>query len=54
MNREIILKEGQVKRPFEARIISNELRARVEFFRNLLKNKNLKPRLSRKIKHKSL
>lgn len=54
MNREIILKEGQVKRPFEAGIISNELRERVEFFRNLLKNKNLKSKLSRKIKHKSL
>lgn len=37
---EIIVRQGQYQRPFEARIISKELRARVEKFQKILKKKS--------------
>lgn len=39
MNREPILREGTVIRPFEARIISEELRERVQIFKRILEQK---------------
>lgn len=41
MNKEDIIKEGIVTRPFEVRIISDELRARVLYFQNLLHEKRI-------------
>lgn len=48
INEELILRQGQVVRPFEARLISEELRARVEYFKLLLEKKSVKSRLSKK------
>lgn len=42
MNNETIIRECVVQRPFEARIISNELRDRVQYFKNLLNQKRVK------------
>ena len=39
MNREIITREGLVKKPFEARVIDEDLRNRVIFFKKLLSQK---------------
>jgi hypothetical protein len=39
---EATIKYHQVLRPFEARVISDELRARVEKFQKLLKEKRVK------------
>lgn len=39
MNREPILREGIVIRPFEARIISEELRERVQISKRILEQK---------------
>lgn len=36
MNKEVIHKEGIIVRPFEARLISEELRKRVQFFKAIL------------------
>lgn len=48
MNKDSIINEGLVKRPFEATIISDELRARVQYFQKLL-NQKRKLRATRKI-----
>lgn len=40
MDRNQILREGLVIKPFEARTISKELKLRVEYFQKLLKQKN--------------
>lgn len=46
MNEEVILKEGLVKKPFEARLADEDLKARVQYFQKLLnlkhKNKTVK------------
>lgn len=48
---ETIIKQGQVQRPFEARVVSNELRARVEKFKQILKEKRLKQKKVNVWKH---
>ena len=40
-DRELILREGQVVRPFEARLISEELRERVAYFKFILEQQKL-------------
>lgn len=56
-NSETILRQGIVVRPFEARVVSDELRARVQHFQNLLHKKRVKNQLilkkfnSRKVNH---
>lgn len=51
MNGKIIQREGQVTRPFEARLISNELRVRVLYFQKLLREKSLRTKsISKKFK----
>lgn len=55
MNREVILRESPVTRPFEARLISNELRSKVIYFQKLLTEKRLNSKLvSKKFKIKSI
>lgn len=41
---EVIVKRSQIQKPFESRVASNELRARVEKFRKILKDKQLNKR----------
>lgn len=53
MDREAIIKQGLVVRPFEARLIDDELRAKVEYFKKLLTQKRQK-KLFRKLKRKSM
>lgn len=45
IDKEFILKQGRVLRPFEARIISDELRDRVQKFQKLLQEKRVKTKL---------
>lgn len=42
MNKENIIREGIITRPFEVRAVSDELRARVLYFQNLLQEKRIK------------
>lgn len=55
MNKEIIIREGLVTRPFEAKLISDELRARVKYFQKLLSqkrnNKSKISKITKKIVH---
>lgn len=47
MNEELILKEGQVKKPFEARTADHELKIRVEIFKKFLNQKRKAKALNR-------
>lgn len=56
MSKDTKVREGLVIKPFEARIASNELKARVIFFQKYLKQKSNKPkftmrRISKNITH---
>lgn len=51
MNKEQIIQQGKVLRPFEARIVSDELRDRVIYFQNLLNQKRFYSKI-RKITEK--
>lgn len=50
MNKEVIIKQGTVTRPFEARIVSEELRERVQFFQKLLTQKSKSIVIKNKVK----
>lgn len=56
MNTETIIRQGLVTRPFEARLASEELRAKVKYFQKILslKHNKSKPkigRITKKINH---
>lgn len=48
---ETIIKQGQVQKPFESRVANIALRARVEKFQKILKEKRLKSRKVNVWKH---
>lgn len=52
MNKEIIISEGLIIKPFEARVADDKLRAKVQYFQKLLKQQQ-KIKLVRKIKIRS-
>lgn len=51
---EIIVRESIVKRPFEARLISDELRAKVKYFQELLEQKRNKSKICKKYKKRPI
>lgn len=53
MNNEVTIKQNIVQRPFEARLISDELRARVIYFQKLLNKKRSKSTVEKINKNKN-
>lgn len=53
MDRETTIKQDLIVRPFEARLVDDKLRAKVEYFQKLLAQKREK-KLFRKTKRRSI